>query len=94
VKSVDIAKATLDDCLPSGRAERVLLTRRGRPLAIVVDVRGMDMEQIELGSSDEFWKMIAERRRQPTISRAELERRLKARDAKRRKKAKAARASR
>lgn len=33
-------------------------------------------EQLELASDPEFWRMIAERRAQPTISRAELERRL------------------
>ncbi len=37
---------------------------------------GLDEEQQELGSSEEFWRLIRERRRQQTISRAELERRL------------------
>jgi hypothetical protein len=36
----------------------------------------MDEEQIRLGSSLEFWKLIEESRRQTTISRQELERRL------------------
>lgn len=41
----------------------------------------MDEEQLQLSTSDQFWRLIAERRKQPTISRAELERRLEARDA-------------
>ena len=36
----------------------------------------MDEEQIRLGSDPEFWKLMEERRRQKTISREELERRL------------------
>jgi hypothetical protein len=35
--------------------------------------------RLELGSGEEFWRLIRERRRQQTISRAELERRLDAR---------------
>jgi len=38
------------------------------------NVEGMDEEQLELGVSDKFWKLITERRNQETISRAELER--------------------
>jgi hypothetical protein len=37
---------------------------------------GMDEEPIRLASSPEFWTLIEARRRQKTISRAELERRL------------------
>lgn len=41
-----------------------------------------ELAQSEQSStSDQFWRLISERRKQPTISRAELERRLKARDA-------------
>jgi hypothetical protein len=40
----------------------------------------LDEEQIQLASSDEFWKMIAERRRQPTLSREELEEQLRRSD--------------
>ena len=35
----------------------------------------------QLNANDQFWTLISERRQQPTISRAELERRLEARDA-------------
>ena len=36
-----------------------------------------DREQIELGSSDKFWKFISKRRKQKTLSRAALERKIK-----------------
>jgi antitoxin (DNA-binding transcriptional repressor) of toxin-antitoxin stability system len=56
--------------------ERVILTRDGHPIALLVAIEGMDEEQIRLSSSPEFWKLIEERRREKTISREELERRL------------------
>jgi hypothetical protein len=39
-------------------------------------VKGLDLEQLELGQSDEFWSLIRARRKQRTISREELEERL------------------
>ena len=46
-----------------------------------IGIAVMDEEQLQLSTSDQFWRLISERRKQPTISRAELERRLEARDA-------------
>jgi hypothetical protein len=39
-------------------------------------VKGFDLEQLELGHSDEFWTLLRQRRTQKTMSRAELEHRL------------------
>jgi hypothetical protein len=52
------------------------LTRKGKTVALVVGVEGMDEEQVQLGSSDKFWTLIEKRRRQRTIGRAELEKKL------------------
>ncbi len=41
-----------------------IITRNGVPVALIVGLQGMDMEQVRLGGSDESWKLIAERRRQ------------------------------
>ena len=38
--------------------------------------KGFDREQIELGSSDKFWKLISERRKQKKLSRKDLERKV------------------
>jgi prevent-host-death family protein len=78
VKTVGIEQATLDSCVREAQDDRVLVTRAGRPVAIVVGLADFDEEQIRLGISDEFWKMISARRREPAITRAELERRLDA----------------
>ena len=74
MKTIGIEQATLDACLQDAQRERVVITRDGVPVALIVGLEGMDEEQVDLGSSDEFWTMIAERRRQRTLSRAELER--------------------
>ena len=76
MKVVGVRDANLEECVQTAQRERVVLTRRGKPVAVLVGVRGLDLEQIELGSSDEFWAMIRQRRRQRTMSRAELDRRL------------------
>ena len=78
VKIVPLQEASLETCVDDAQQERVVLTGNGKPLAIVVGVKGLDLEQIELGHSDEFWKMIRERRKQKTMTRAQLEKRLRA----------------
>lgn len=55
---------------------RAMLTRDGRPVALLIGVEGLDAEQVELSSSDTFWKLIAKRRGQKTLTRAQLEQRL------------------
>ncbi len=76
MKTVGIDEATLDSCVADAQRERVVITREGEPIALLIGVHGMDEEQLELGSSDEFWRLVAERRSQKTISRDELERRI------------------
>jgi hypothetical protein len=54
----------------------VLLLRNGAPAAVILGVAGMDQEQIELGFSERFWKLIAVRRQERTLSRAQLEQKM------------------
>jgi hypothetical protein len=42
----------------------------------VLGIEGLDEEQLQLGSSEKFWTLIEERRRQKTIGRRELEKSL------------------
>jgi len=71
--TIGVEQTTLETCLEKSQRERVILTRNGKPIALLVNVEGLDAEQIELGSSDKFWKMMAERRAQFTVSREQLE---------------------
>ena len=66
-------------CVDTAQEERVVITRRGRPAAVLVGVEGKDWEDVVLQSSTAFWKLIEERRKQPTIAFKELQARLKKR---------------
>jgi antitoxin (DNA-binding transcriptional repressor) of toxin-antitoxin stability system len=70
---VGVEHATLDACVRDAQRERLVLTRNGVPVALLVGVEGLDEEQVQLGASEDFWELIAERRRQKAVSRAELE---------------------
>lgn len=76
MKTVNINQMNLEDCVDEAQQGGVLVLRNGTPAAVVLGVEGMDKEQVELGLSDRFWKLIAERRKERTISRAELEKRI------------------
>jgi len=79
MKTIGLKKATLDACIKNAQQERVVITRNGKPVALIVGVEGMDKGQLQLGSSDKFWKLIEKRRKDKIISRAELEQRPKKR---------------
>ena len=80
MKTLEVDQARLDDCLAQSQSEPLVLTRAGVPIAAIVSLNGLDEEQIELGFSSEFWNLIESRRRQPTITQQELDRRLEASD--------------
>ena len=77
MKQMSVDKVDLASCVSQAQSERVVITRKGKPVALVVGIEGLDREQIELGSSDKFWKLIVKRRKQKTLSRAALERTIK-----------------
>ncbi len=77
---IDVKRADLDACVTDAQHERVIITRNGKPVALVVGVEGMDEEQLQLSSNDKFWRLITERRKQKTTSRSELEQRIRAKN--------------
>ena len=79
MKKVAVEKTSLDACVSAAQRQRVVLTRDGRPVALMVGLAEMDEEQLELGSSDTFWKLITARRKEKTMSRAALEKAIEAR---------------
>lgn len=78
-------KAVVD----AAQTERVVITRHGKPAAVLVGVEGMDWEAIVLQSNPEFWQLIRQRRQEPTISLDEMRQRVlgPAKPAKRRRRA-------
>ena len=80
MKTVDIQHTNLDACIADAQSDRVVVTRGGSPIALVVGVQGLGEEQVRLGADDEFWKLISERRKEPTLDRAALEKTLEIQD--------------
>ncbi|MCX7045137.1 MAG: hypothetical protein NTX50_06595 [Candidatus Sumerlaeota bacterium] len=72
MKTMDIEHTTLGACVSDAQHDRVILTHDGKPVALLVGMMDLDEEQIRLGQSDQFWKLIAQRRSQTTLSREQL----------------------
>lgn len=81
MKTVDFEHASLDTCIQDAQEERVLVTRGGKPVALVVGIGGLDDDQLALANSTKFWSLIDERRQQKTLNRAELEEKIEDRTA-------------
>lgn len=64
-------------CIDEAQEGRVVITRRGKPAALLLGVEGKDWETVILETDPTFWKLIQQRRKQPTISLKELKARLK-----------------
>jgi prevent-host-death family protein len=60
------AKAGLSATLDEAQRERVLITRNGKPSAIVIGVEGHEFEDVMLMSNPKFWEMIEASRKNPT----------------------------
>jgi|GEM_PF-612314 prevent-host-death family protein len=59
------AKTGLSATLDEAQHERVLITRNGKPSAIVIGVEGRDFEDVLLMSNPKFWEMIEASRKNP-----------------------------
>jgi prevent-host-death family protein len=61
------AKQSLSGYVKHAQRERVLITRHGKPAALVIGVEGQEIEDVLLRQDPVFWKLIEERRRQRTV---------------------------
>jgi prevent-host-death family protein len=64
------------ECVDAAQTDRIIITRHGRPAALVIGVQGYDWEDVVLQTSPTFWKMIEARRKQKTVPLAEMRKRL------------------
>lgn len=62
VVAVREAKQQLSACIDEAQRDRVLITKHGRPAALVIGVEGKDIEEVMLVSNPRFWRLIEERR--------------------------------
>ena len=71
------AKNELSAYVDQAQHDRVLVTRHGRPAAIIIGVEGEEFEDLMTRTDPEFWQMIESRRKaSKTISSDEMRRRL------------------
>ncbi len=79
MKVVALAKAKneLSAYVEEAQRGRVLVTRHGRPAALIIGVEGEEFEDLMTRSDPEFWQMIEARRNaSKTISASEMRERL------------------
>jgi prevent-host-death family protein len=74
--SVRNLQKSVRECVDASQKERVVVTRHGKPAAVLVGVEGKDWETVVLETSPSFWELIEARRNEPTISLTEMRRRL------------------
>lgn len=65
------------ECVDHAQEDRVVITRHGKPAAVLVGVEGEDWESVVLETDPKFWKLIRARRAQPTVSLERLDTRLR-----------------
>ena len=78
VNARDLQKR-IKECVDISQQDKVVITRRGKPAAILVGVEGKDWADVALQTSPSFWKLIEARRKESTLSMKELRIRLKRR---------------
>ena len=68
-------KATVQDLqrhtekfVTQAQKDRVVITRQGKPAAVLVGVTKRDWESVLVQTDPKFWKLIHARRKQPTRS--------------------------
>lgn len=61
----------------SAQSERIVISRGGKPCALLIGIENYDAEDMRLANSEDFWRMIHQRRtRGGSIPLAEVEARL------------------
>ena len=68
-----------DEVVTRAQKDRVVITRQGKPAAVLVGVTKQDWESVALQTDPKFWKLIRARRRQATRSLSQVRDRLRRR---------------
>ena len=63
VVAVREAKASLSEYIEKAQEDRVLVTKHGKPAALIIGVEGEDLEDLLTMGNPRFWEMIEDRRR-------------------------------
>jgi prevent-host-death family protein len=65
--SIENFSQDIEGFLHAAQSERLLVTQQGKPFAVLVGVENTDQEDWDLERLPDFWRMIEERRRQPSL---------------------------
>ena len=65
------------ECVDSAQEDRVVISRNGKPAAVLIGVEGEDWDSVVLETDPKFWKLIHDRREQATVSLRQMKKRLK-----------------
>jgi prevent-host-death family protein len=65
------------ECVDDAQDDRVIITRHGKPAAVLVGVENDDWESVVLQTAPAFWKLIRARRKQATLSLEQVKKRLR-----------------
>lgn len=68
------AKMSLSAYVKAAQKDHILVTRHGRPAAILIGVQGEAIEDLLTSADRGFWKMIRERRSERSLSEAKVRR--------------------
>ncbi len=75
--SVRDLQKKIGECVDAAQHGRIVVTRHGKPALILVGVEGKDWETLFWETNVSLWRTIAARRKEKTITLAEMKRRLK-----------------
>ena len=72
MKVVAVQDAKMDQCVREARRDHVVITRNGKPVAMVVPLVGMGLEQVDIDLQGMFEKILPKNttRREMTVAEA------------------------
>lgn len=74
--SVRELQQSVKDTVDASQKGHVMVTRHGKPVAVLVGVEGKDWETVYWETNRSLWKTIKKRRKDETITLTEMRRRL------------------
>ena len=75
--SVRDLQKKIRESVDESQKDQVVVTRHGKPAALLIGVEGQDWESVVRETSASFWKLIEKRRKQKTIPLGEMRKRVK-----------------
>jgi prevent-host-death family protein len=74
--SVRDLQKRLREYVDAAQEDRIVITHRGKPAAVLVGVEGADWETVVVETNASFWRLIEKRRKQHTVSLADMRKKL------------------